>query len=150
MAYDPQNPLDAITGERAKRGKKNQSTFEDRPGKPKPEKSIGQKLGEAVGKIPGAVASIPSNLLKTIENQKPLSSYSYDVNKSAQNFEKLVTENLPKALSEAPGKIKDIITGNRPSQAPASSPGLMTRNVAAPGMGQVGVNAPTNTRTPLS
>ena len=30
MAYDPQNPLDAITGERAKRGKKNQSTFEDR------------------------------------------------------------------------------------------------------------------------
>ena len=23
MAYDPQNPLDAITGERAKRGKKN-------------------------------------------------------------------------------------------------------------------------------
>lgn len=30
MAYDPQNPLDAITGERAKRGKKDQSTFADR------------------------------------------------------------------------------------------------------------------------
>lgn len=43
MAYDPQNPLDAITGERAKRGKKNQTSRPgDFVGPPTPRKLVGQ------------------------------------------------------------------------------------------------------------
>jgi len=140
MAID-RNALDAITGER--KGKKNQSRFEDRP---KPPKGVGERLYESVAKIPGAIAGIPGKILDVVEGQK---SPTYDVNQAARNFEGLVTKNLPeaveripKALGEAPGKIADIVSNyvsGRKTQPSGQYTGVMTRDVPKPGIGQVGV-----------
>lgn len=70
MAYDPQNPLDAITGERAKRGKKNQSTFEDRN-----KVTVGGPAGKPMqvqGKRePGGLMSVSyEDLAKAAEQQR--------------------------------------------------------------------------------
>jgi hypothetical protein len=127
MAID-RNALDAITGER--KGKKNQSRFEDRP---KPPKGVGERLYESVAKIPGAIAGIPGKVLDVVEGQK---SPGYDVNQSARRFENLVTKNLPEAagkipetIVQAPGKAANIVSNYDVGKAARNLGTLVTENL---------------------
>lgn len=232
MAYDPQNPLDAITGERAKRGKKNPNArtvqnqdeatgvgpgtqriqprqtggrFNIPTGRTTPygltqadnqriladiaqsEREAGRKMPEVTGSVnttppakpPAVRPTVQPKPTPSIEDQRlinrlregglPESIYANTPNMLQQlkqgtlspEYKNTVEQAARYNYNQTPAMQQAVQTTlpfqgragfgdvrmreqSPPPAEPGSSPGLMTRSVQQPELGQVGVNAPTS------